>query len=232
MKIGEVELSWLGHDGFIITNGASGKRIAIDPYNVGENIDKADIIFITHEHYDHCSVKDIQKLSRAGTKVIGPAHIQSAITKVENVELHVIAVGDVVDFEDLKIEAVPAYNLNKYRDPAKKIVFHPKSEGYAGYVIKMGNVVIYHIGDSDLIPEMQKLTGYGKQGNHFVALLPVSGQTVMTAEEAAEAAALLKPEIAIPMHYGSGVVGTLEDAQRFVELCREKGIRAEILEKI
>ena len=212
MKIGEVELSWLGHNGFIITTGTSEKRIAIDPYNVSEKIELVDIILITHEHYDHCSVKDIQKLSRGGTKVIGPAHIQSAITKVENVEIHVIEVGDVVDFEELKIEAVPAYCLNKYCDPAKKIVFHPKSEGYAGYVIKMGNVVIYHAGDTDLIPEMQKLTGYGKQGNHFVALLPVSGQTVMTAEEAAEAAALLKPEIAIPMHYGSGVVGTIEDA--------------------
>ena len=232
MKIGEVELSWLGHNGFIITTGTSEKRIAIDPYNVSEKIELVDIILITHEHYDHCSVKDIQKLSRAGTKVIGPAHIQSAITKVENVELHVIEVGDVVDFEELKIEAVPAYNLNKYRDSAKKIVFHPKSEGYVGYLIKMGNVVIYHTGDSDIIPEMQNLTGYGKQGNHFIALLPVSGTYVMTAEEAVDAAVLLKPEIAIPMHYGAGVVGTIEDAQRFAELCREKGIRAELLEKI
>lgn len=229
MKIGEVELSWLGHDGFIIDNG---KRIAIDPYNVSNNIEAVDIILITHEHYDHCSVKDIQKLSKTGTKVIGPAHIQSAITKVDNVELHVIEVGDVVDFEELKIEAVPAYNLNKYRDPAKKIAFHPKSEGYVGYVIKIGNVVVYHSGDTDLIHEMEKLTGHGKQGNMFVALLPVSGTYVMTPEEAAEAASLLKPSLAIPMHYGAGVVGTIEDAQKFVELCREKGIHAEVMEKI
>ena len=229
MKIGDVTLEWMGHDGFIIENG---KRIAIDPYNVNDGIEKVDIILVTHEHYDHCSIKDIQKLSKAGTKVIGPAHIQSVITKVENVELHIIEVGDVVDFDELKIEAVPAYCLNKYRDAEKKSLYHPKSEGYFGYVIKMGNVIIYHAGDTDVIPEMHNLTGYGKQGNTFVALLPVSGKVVMDADEAAEAAALLKPTFAIPMHYGSGVIGTIEDANRFVELCKEEGIRAELLEKV
>lgn len=228
MKIGEVELSWLGHDGFLITNG---KRIAIDPYNVHGLVEKADVILITHDHHDHCSIKDIQHLSKKGTIVVGPAHIQSAITKVEGVELHVIEIGDEIELNNVKIEVVPAYNTDKYRDAEKKILYHPKSEGYVGYVTKVGNVVVYHAGDTDLISEMQKLTGHGKQGNHFVALLPVSGTYVMTAEEAAEAAALLKPEIAIPMHYGAGVAGTIEDAQRFVELCRDEGIHAEVLEK-
>jgi L-ascorbate metabolism protein UlaG (beta-lactamase superfamily) len=78
---------------------------------------------------------------------------------------------------------------------------------------------------------MEKLTGYGKQGNEFIALLPVSGTYTMAAEEAAEAAALLKPSLAIPMHYGAGVCGTIEDAQRFVKLCKDKGVNAKILEK-
>ena len=231
MKIGEVELSWLGHDGFVITDGASGKRIAIDPYNVSASVAPVDMILLTHDHHDHCSVKDVEKLAKPGTIVVGPPHVQSAVTKVEGVQLHPLEVGDTMEFAEIKIETVLAYNLNKYRDPAKKIVFHPKSEGYVGYVVKIGNVVIYHAGDTDLIPEMQKLTGHGKQGNTFVALLPVSGTYVMTSEEAAEAASLLKPSIAIPMHYGAGVVGTIEDAQRFVELCREQGIHAEVLEK-
>ena len=93
-------------------------------------------------------------------------------------------------------------------------------------------MIIYHAGDTDRIPEMEKLTGYGKQGNEFVALLPVSGTYVMTAEEAADVAKLLNVGLAIPMHYGSGVVGTIEDAQRFVTLCEQAGVRAKILEKI
>jgi L-ascorbate metabolism protein UlaG (beta-lactamase superfamily) len=101
-----------------------------------------------------------------------------------------------------------------------------------GFVVKINNVVIYHAGDSDKIPEMQKLSGYGKQGVEFVALLPVSGKFVMTADEAAEVASLLNPNIAIPMHYGAGVAGTKEDAELFVKLCSERGVRAQILERV
>ncbi len=229
MKVGDIELSWMGHDGFLISNG---KRIAIDPYNVSDKAEKADVILITHDHSDHCSVKDIQKLSKVGTIVVGIAHIQSSVMKVEGVQVQPIEVGDEVSFDDVVIEAVPAYNLNKYRDAEKKSVFHPKSEGYVGYVIKIGKVIIYHAGDTDVIPEMHKLTGYGKQGNVFVALLPVSGKYVMDVDEAFECAKMLNPSLVVPMHYGAGVVGTIEDARRFVELCREEGIRAEILEKI
>ena len=79
---------------------------------------------------------------------------------------------------------------------------------------------------------MQKLSGYGKHGNEFVTLLPVSGKYVMDVEEAVEAASILNPSLAIPMHYGSGVAGTIEDALRFVELCMEKNVKAVLLEKI
>lgn len=228
MRVGDIELKYLGHSGFLISNG---KRIAIDPYNVSD-IESVDIILISHEHHDHCSIKDIEKLSREGTIVIGPAHVQSAVAKVQGAHMQPIEVNDVLEFEDVKIEAVRAYNLNKYRDVAKKIVFHPKDEGYVGYVIKYGNTIIYHAGDSDLIPEMHKLTGYGKHGNTFITLLPVSGTYVMDVDEAVEAAELLSPDLAIPMHYGAGIVGTRDDADRFVSLCRDKGIRAEILERV
>jgi L-ascorbate metabolism protein UlaG (beta-lactamase superfamily) len=228
MKLGEVSLEYLGHSGFIIS---SDVRIAIDPYNVHDSVGKVDAILITHEHFDHCSVKDIEKLARPGTVVVGPPHVQSAVLKVEGIELQTLESGDAFEFGSFTIEAVPAYNINKFRDSVKKIVFHPKSEGYVGYVIKQGSTVIYHTGDSDFIPEMHKLTGYGKHGNMFVTLLPVSGTYVMDADEAAKAASLLKPHLAIPMHYGSGVVGTLDDAQRFVDLCKEQDIRAEVLKK-
>jgi len=230
MKIEDIELSWLGHDGFLIDY--KGKTIAIDPYNVSNNVGKADIILITHDHSDHCSIKDIEKVAKSDSVVIGPPHVQSAVMKIQGLQVQPIEVGDEVELDKgLKILAVHAYNVNKFRDKEKGIVFHPKSEGYVGYVIKLGNVVVYHTGDSDFIPEMKNLSGYGKQGNMFVALLPVSGTYVMSADEAVEVADVLHPDIAVPMHYGS-VVGSIEDARRFVELCKERGIHAEVLEKI
>ncbi len=223
MEIKGVKIEYLGHSGFLITNGG-GKRIAIDPYNISEGVQPVDLILVTHSHYDHCSIKDLIKLSRKGTTIVIPADVQSKITRIENIEMQVIEAGDEVSFNNVKIEAVPAYNVDKD--------FHAKADCWVGYIIKLEGVIIYHAGDTDKIPEMEKLTGYGKQGNEFIAILPVSGTYTMTAEEAAEVASLLNPKVAIPMHYGAGVCGTIEDAQRFVKLCADAGLHAEILEKI
>ena len=223
MKVGNINIEFLGHSGFMIENG-NGKKIVIDPYNVSDKVKDADLVLITHSHYDHCSIKDIEKIVGDGSIVVVPADAQSKITKIEGVDMQIIEVGDEFEFGKIKVEAIPAYNVDKE--------FHPKEEGWLGYVIKMGGVVVYHSGDSDKIPEIRNLTGYGKQGTEFVALLPVSGKFVMDAEEAAEVASLLSPDLAIPMHYGAGVAGSKEDAERFVELCKEKNIKAEVLEKI
>ena len=94
----------------------------------------------------------------------------------------------------------------------------------------MNDVIIYHSGDTDLIPEMQKLTGYNHKGKTFVALLPVGGRFTMSAEEAFEAARVIKPSLVIPMHWGS-IIGSKEDAEEFYELCQEGGINCKILEK-
>lgn len=223
MDINGVKIEFLGHSGFLISNG-NGKRIAIDPYNVSESVEKVDIILITHGHYDHCSIKDISKLAKNGTTVVVPPDVQSKITKIEGVNMQIAEVGDELDIQGVKIEALHAYNIKKD--------YHPKSEGWLGYLLKMNEVIIYHSGDSDKIPEMEKLTGYGKHDNKFVALLPVSGTYVMNAEEAVDVASFISPHLVIPMHYGAGVAGTIEDAKRFVELCVERGLKAEILEKI
>lgn len=222
MKIKDINLEFLGHAGFLMSG--FGKKIAIDPYNVSEKVEKVDYILITHSHYDHCSIKDLERLSREGTVIVIPVDVQSKITKIKDVEMQIIEVGDRLEFGNFKIEALPAYNVDKD--------FHPKREGWIGYVIKIKDVIIYHAGDSDKIPEMERLTGYGKHGNEFVALLPVSGKYVMSADEAAEVASLINPSLAIPMHYGAGVAGTIEDAKEFISLCRKVGLKAEILEKI
>lgn len=223
MEVEGVKIEFLGHSGFLIINGG-GKRIAIDPYNVSDKIGKADLILITHSHYDHCSLKDLTKMAGQGTILVVPPDVQSKITKLEGVEMQVIALGDEMTFGKIKIEALAAYNVDKD--------FHTKADDWHGYLMKFEKVIIYHAGDTDLIPEMKKLSGYGKHGNTFIALLPVSGTYVMNAEEAAEAASTINPTIAIPMHYGAGVAGTIEDAQRFVKICEKEGINAEILEKI
>jgi len=220
MKINGIELKWLGHAGFQIKNN---KIIYIDPYNIKDGLEKADIIFITHSHYDHCSFADLEKIMQEGTRVIAPADCQSTIAKFNiPVKIGLIEPNEELNLGEIKVSAIPAYNKDKH--------FHPQNELWVGYVIKFEDVIIYHSGDTDIIPEMQKLTGYKQPGKEFIALLPVGGRFTMSAEEAAEAAEIIKPTLAVPMHWGS-IVGTEEDAKEFKELCEEKGIKAEILEK-
>ena len=225
MQINNIELKWLGHASFLIKDSKTGKTIYIDPYNIS-NIpsgEKADIILITHSHYDHCSIADIEKLAKDGTIIVTPADCQSKITKLTHkIQMQVIEPGDKIKLGNIGIDIVPAYNKDKE--------FHPKTEGWIGYIIKIENIAIYHAGDTDIIPEMQKLTGYGKKEIEFIALLPVGGKFTMNAEEAAQAAIMMKPNLAIPMHFGS-VIGASADAERFVQLCEEAGINAKILEK-
>src|SRR3989344_2378512 len=198
MRIGEIELKWLGHSGFLIKNS---KIIYIDPYNIKGNM---------------------EKIVQEGTKIIMTADCQSKITRFEvPIKMEVIEAGQELDLGDVKISTLPSYNIDKS--------FHPKDESWVGYLIKINNILIYHAGDSDLIPKMQKLTGYKQSGKEFIALLPIGGRFTMNAEEAAEVAKIIKPTIAIPMHYGS-IVGTGEDAEEFKELCEENNIRVEILE--
>lgn len=219
MRIDDVELKWLGHAGFLIKNS---KVIYIDPYNIQEG-EKADFIFITHSHYDHCSVQDIAKIVKEGTRIVCTADCQSKIMKLKiPVKMEIVQPGKEIDFPDVKISTLPAYNIDKH--------FHPKEEAWVGYLIKMNNTLIYHAGDTDSIPEMKNLTGYNHAENKLVALLPVGGRYTMTAEEAAEAGKIIKPYLAIPMHYGT-IVGTKEDAEEFVQLCKEQEVNAEIMEK-
>jgi len=217
MKVGEVDISWLGHAGFLIRNS---KIIYVDPYNIKEGLPKADIILITHSHYDHCSVADLNKIVQEGTIIVCTPDSQSKIARFEvPIRMEIIEADNEIDLGSVKVSTLPAYNIDKS--------FHEKSEGLVGYLIKLNGVIIYHAGDTDNIPEMERLTGYNK---NFVALLPVGGRYTMTAEEAALAAKKIKPTISIPMHWGS-IVGTKEDALEFKELCEEEGLRVEILEK-
>lgn len=187
-------IHWLGHDSFRIED--QGKIIYIDPWKLSSNAPKADYIFITHSHYDHFSIPDIEKLSKSETKVIGPADVTSKV-KEQSITLEP---GQFVKVDLLEVEGVPAYNTNKS--------FHPKENKWLGFVIKLSSgTKVYHAGDTDFIPEMKSLKA-------DIALLPVSGTYVMTADEAIEAAHSFNPSIVIPMHFGD-IVGDKSDAQNF-----------------
>ena len=198
----EQDIEWLGHAGFRLR--VSGKTIYIDPYRAPRGR-QADVILITHDHFDHFSLEDIEQLSGEGTRIIGPAtvteRLKGAVVK--------IAPGETVELAGIDVTAVAAYNTNKLDSDGKP--FHPKEAGWIGYVIRGGGQKIYHSGDTDVIPEMDQA------GGADVALLPVSGTYVMTAAEAAEAARRIDPRLAIPMHWGT-IIGSLEDAERFAEL--------------
>ncbi len=193
-------IHWLGHDSFRIDG--EGVVIYLDPYKLKEGL-KADMILITHDHQDHASPADVARIRKADTVIVTIAKAAEKLTG----EIKTVKPGDELTVKGVKIKAVPAYNVNKFRSPG--VPFHPKKAGHVGYVITVKGVRIYHTGDSDFIPEMKGLAP-------DVALLPVSGIYVMTAEEALEAAAAIQPKVAIPMHVGEGI-GSLADAQRFKE---------------
>ena len=185
-------IQWLGHAGFTIKAG--DKLIAIDPFQIDIEI-PADIICITHSHYDHCSVPDINKIQKDSTVFITEP---SSAEKLSG-DVRTMHPGESVTVEDIHIEAVPAYNTNKD--------FHPRENNWLGFVITINNQRIYHTGDTDLIPEMEQISA-------DIAFLPVSGTYVMTAEEAVEAAKRIKPSVAVPMHYDA-IVGSSDDAMNF-----------------
>ena len=168
---------------------------------------KADILLISHEHSDHLSPEDIKRFSDANTTIVAPRICEPPLGQFTQ-EKKFVEPGAKLDLKGVKIEAVPAYNLNKYRSPG--VVFHPRADGKVGYIVTLDGVRFYHAGDSDATPEMKAL-------DVDVAFLPVSGTYVMTAEEAAEAAKSMKVKVAVPMHYQS-IVGTRADAERFKKL--------------
>ena len=222
MKIpkSNIELKWLGHAGFLIK---SSKIIYIDPYNIKENSEKADIVLITHSHYDHCSFADINRIVKNETRIIATADCRNKITRLNvPIKIDVIEPNHSLDLGDIKISTLPAYNIDKS--------FHPKEEGWVGYLIEIDNVIIYHSGDTDIIPEMQNLTEYRQSIKEIIALLPVGGKFTMSADEAFNATKIIKPKLAIPMHYGT-IIGSEADALKFKELCIKEGINVEILTK-
>ncbi len=213
MKLMNLEFSRIAHDTFRIQGS---KVIYTDPFKTTKT-DKADIVLISHEHFDHLSLEDLQKVIAPGTTIVASVGCKGELKKVRAKETKFLDPGGKCSIEKVEIEAVPAYNVNKFREAGQ--VFHPKEDRKLGFVFQMDGTRVYFAGDTDFIPEMKSI-------RCDVALLPVSGTYVMTAEEAVEAVEAIKPKIVVPMHYAA-IVGTEGDAQRFKSLV--KNCRVEII---
>jgi L-ascorbate metabolism protein UlaG (beta-lactamase superfamily) len=201
-----IKIHWLGHDGYKIIAG--GKvTIYIDPYQLSrlqQNKNDADIVLISHNHFDHLSMDDLKHVIGENTTIVAAKECVEQLKNFQAAKIKGVAPGDRLTVQGMSIEAVAAYNTNKQ--------FHPRADGKVGFVITLDNMRIYHSGDTDDIPEMSAT-------KPDVALIPVSGTYVMTAEEAARAVnERIKPKkLAIPMHYGS-IVGSEKDAVNFKQL--------------
>lgn len=187
------KLHWLGHDSFRLDGPPV---IYFDPWKIKSGSPVADLILVSHDHYDHCSTDDVRMVQGANTVILGNP---SAAAQIPGAK--VICPGENLSIGEISVTAIASYNLNKFRSHGNP--FHPRAAQNNGYLISIGDERLYHAGDTDHIPEMQGL-------QCDVALLPVSGTYVMTPEEAAAAAQTIKPCLAVPMHYGDkDVVGTV-----------------------
>ncbi|MFH1210344.1 MAG: MBL fold metallo-hydrolase [archaeon] len=204
-----IDLYHLGHASFRIN---SEKIIYIDPFELKDDSVKADLILITHSHYDHCSIKDIQRIVKPGTEIFIPPDCQSKLNHLEGVKITLVHPNKSYSFGSIRVDTIPAYN------PSKR--FHPRENDWLGYIITVGGKRLYHAGDTDFIPEMKSLK------NIDIALLPVGGTYTMDVDEAAAAVNSLKPKFFVPMHYH--VSGLSADLKR-LESKVDKSVKLVVL---
>ena len=190
------------------------KVIYIDPFKIKEESKDADIIFITHSHYDHFSKEDINKIKKEDTIIVITKDLEKEALNLGFKNIIVVEPNKEYEIEDIKVETIPAYNINKK--------FHPKGNNWVGYIIHINGVSCYIAGDTDITEENKSVIC-------DVAFVPIGGTFTMNYEEAASLVNEIKPKIVVPIHYGE-IVGTKQDAEKLKELI-DRNIDCEILIK-
>ena len=195
---------------------SNGPIIYFDPFRIDKNYNDADIIFITHSHYDHYSEEDIDKVVKIDTVIVAPQDLLTKLLEKGFQKENIITVKPNESYivKDIKFTTIPAYNTNKQ--------FHPKANGWVGYIVNLEGNTYYIAGDTDITEENQNV-------KCDVAFVPVGGTYTMNYKEASELINEIQPKVAVPIHYGS-IVGTKEDAARFSKLVYPE-IKVEILMK-
>ena len=193
-----------------------GEVIYFDPFKIEKNYNDADAIFITHDHYDHYSEEDIDKVVKKGTIIVAPEDLLTKLLKkgFERDNMVLVTPNQKYTVKGIEFQTIPAYNVNKQ--------FHPKANEWVGYVLKIDGVTYYIAGDTDITEENKKV-------KCDVAFVPVGGTFTMDYKEAAELINEIKPKIAVPTHYGS-IVGEKSDGISFSKLVSPE-IEVEVLMK-
>lgn len=178
-------------------------NIYIDPYRIKDATHDAEIVFITHSHYDHLSTEDLKKVKNGDTVVIAPGDCRDKLSEIfDNDKIYIVESGHKYKLRSIKFETIPMYNIGS--------CFHPRENGWVGYVLNIDNIKYYIIGDSDMTEEMIAVSC-------DVLFIPIGGTYTMNVEEAVYATKLIEPKVVVPTHYGT-IVGDLEDGERFKSL--------------
>jgi len=189
-----------------------GLVVYIDPWGVTGDV-PADVVFITHAHFDHFQPEEIERVRKDGTRIVAPRDVAKEISG----DVTPVAPGDSLDVGGIGVRAVPAYNLQEDR-----LEFHPKANRWVGYVLALGGSTYYHAGDTDHAPELTEIRS-------DVAFLPIGGTYTMDAAQAGGLARAISPQVAVPMHFGF-VVGSPSEAETFRRAADP--VRVEILSPV
>jgi L-ascorbate metabolism protein UlaG (beta-lactamase superfamily) len=163
-----------------------GLTIYIDPWGTSGEDPKADLIFITHAHFDHLQPHEIERLSAEDTTIVAPRDVANELSG----DITAVAPGESHEIKGVRFEAVPAYNTAEER-----LDMHPQKNGWVGYVLELDGHRYYHAGDTDALPELASLAT-------DVAMIPIGGTYTMDHREAADFVKAMQPDVAVPMHYG------------------------------
>ncbi len=188
--------------------------IYFDPFQIEDKRYDADIIFITHNHYDHMDSESINNIIKSNTIVVAPKTIENDIKKIEFKDYIFLNPNEEINIENINIKTIPAYNIGKS--------FHPKDNNWLGYLVTINNVSYYIAGDTDKTNEIEKI-------KCDIALVPIGGHFTMDVNEAADLIRIINPSVVIPTHYGS-IVGNTEDGKRFKDILSDTDI--EVIEKL
>ncbi len=195
-------IKWIGHASFILEDKEGNNLCFLDPFEIGSVHDKADVIFITHAHFDHCSQDDVKRILTPDTIIISAPNCVDKFP-IQTKQLRIAEPNITLEVRGLVVRTIPAYNIKPGR-----LKYHPKENEWLGYIININGKKIYHAGDTDFVDEIREL------GRIDVAMLPIGGTYTMDVDEAIEAANVIKAKVTVPMHYRRLLGANAKEAER------------------